>query len=308
MYNFVIFILILAVRQQTAESARTTAHVLFQPQTPVSLADSYLTVDIAVPLPKLLNVDLRPIYKFSSKLQQLEQKTWKSSQFCNNSEISALLQHHFDGVISSIQTEYERAEKERTKLVKEVASFVNQTITLQRQRRSPLLFAMGAATAITLEPLLEKAGCRLLSIFGLCESSKRKMEQLEGRLHYLESRMVHLHNEEKESIQVMASSSLKLHEDTRKVLNYSKDDFEILQTWRCFKKQWKKYNKPKPVIIEGLTFLCMPFAPKVQLTTYRGLSMLCTVSCKYKHYICWNRETCLLQALECYPKEHCQPH
>ena len=126
MYYFVIFILILAVRQQTAESARTTAHVLFQTQTPVSLADSYLTVDIAVPLPKLLNVDLRPIYKFSSKLQQFEQKTWKSSQFCNNPEISALLQHHFDGIISSIQTEYERAEKERTNLAKEIASFVNQ--------------------------------------------------------------------------------------------------------------------------------------------------------------------------------------
>ena len=56
------------------------------------------------------------------------------------------------------------------------------------------------------------------------------MEQLEGRLHYLESRMVHLHNEERESIQVMASSSLKLQEDTRKVLNYSEDNFEILQT------------------------------------------------------------------------------
>ena len=213
MYNFVIFILILAVRQQTAQSARTTAHDLFEPQTPVSLADSYLTVDIAVPLPKLLDVDLRSIYKFSSMLQQLDEKTWESSAFCNNTEISSLLQHHFDGIISSIQAEYERAEKERTKLFKEVASFVNQTITLQRQRLSPLLFAMGAATAITLEPLLDKAGCRLLSIFGLCESSKRKMEQLEWRLHYLESRMVHVHNEEKESIQVMARSSLKLHED-----------------------------------------------------------------------------------------------
>ena len=79
MYNLVIFILILAVRQQTAESAKTTAHVLIQPQTPVSLADSYLNVDITVPLPKLFNVDLRSIYKFSSILQQLEQKTWKSS-------------------------------------------------------------------------------------------------------------------------------------------------------------------------------------------------------------------------------------
>ena len=79
---------------------------------------------------------------------------------------------------------------------------------------------MGAATAITLEPLLEKAGCRLLSIFGLCESSKRN----------LESKTVHLQNEKRESILVMASSSLKLHEDTRKVLNYSEDNFEILQT------------------------------------------------------------------------------
>ena len=56
------------------------------------------------------------------------------------------------------------------------------------------------------------------------------MEQLEGRLHYLESRMVHLLNEERESIQVMACSSLKLHADTRKMLNYSEDNFEILQT------------------------------------------------------------------------------
>ena len=97
------------------------------------------------------------------------------------------------------------------------------------------------------------------------------MEQLNGRLHYLESRMVHLHNEERESIQVIASSSLKFNEDTRKVLNYSEDNFEILQTNRGgTSKKWKKYNKPKPVIIEDLMFLCMLFAPKVQLTTYHG--------------------------------------
>ena len=42
--------------------------------------------------------------------------------------------------------------------------------------------------------------------------------------------MVQLHNEERESVQVMASSGLKLLEDTRKVLNYSEDNFEILQT------------------------------------------------------------------------------
>ena len=49
-------------------------------------------------------------------------------------------------------------------------------------------------------------------------------------MHYLESRVVHLHNEERESVQVKASSSLKLHENTRKVLNYSEYNFEILQT------------------------------------------------------------------------------
>ena len=46
----------------------------------------------------------------------------------------------------------------------------------------------------------------------------------------MESRKVYLHNEERESIQVLASSSLKLHEETRKVLNYSEDNFEIPQT------------------------------------------------------------------------------
>ena len=42
--------------------------------------------------------------------------------------------------------------------------------------------------------------------------------------------MGHLHNEERYSIPIVASSSLKLHEDTRKLLNYSEDNFEILQT------------------------------------------------------------------------------
>ena len=204
----------------------------------------------------------------------------------NNPEISALLQHNFDGIILSIQIEYERAQKERTKLVKEVASFVNQNITLQRQRRSQLLFAMGAATAITLEPLLEKAGCRLLSIFARCESSKRKMEKLEGRLHYLELRMVHLHNEERESIQVIASSSLKLREDTRKKLNYSEDNFEILQTnLEVLQKTMEEIQQAQACDHRRSDVLCMPLAPKVQLTTYHRLSRLCTASCKYKQYI-----------------------
>ena len=89
---------------------------------------------------------------------------------------------------------------------------------------------MGAATAITLELLLEKAGCRLLSVFGLCRSAKQKMEKLDGRLHILESRTVHLNDEENESVHVLASSSLKLHQDTKRVLNYTEDNFRKLQS------------------------------------------------------------------------------
>ena len=98
--------------------------------------------------------------------------------------------------------------------------------------------------------------------------------------------MVHLHNEERESIQVMASSSLKLHEDTRKVLNYSEDNFEILQiNLEVLQKTMEEIQQAQACDHRISDVLCMLFAPKVQLTTYHGLSMLCTASCKYKHYI-----------------------
>ena len=157
--------------------------------------------------------------------------------------------------------------------------------------------------------LTGKAGCRLLSIFSLCEASKRKMEQLEGRLHYLESRMIHLHNEERQSIHVMASSSMKLLEDTQKVLNYSEDNFEILETnLEVLQKTMEKIQQTQACDHRGSDISCMTFAPKVRFTTYHGLSLLCKTSCNHNHYIWRNRETYLLQALECYPREYCQPH
>ena len=56
------------------------------------------------------------------------------------------------------------------------------------------------------------------------------MEKLEGRLHNLESGTVHLNEEENESVHVLASSSLKLHQDTKGVLNYTEDNFRRLQS------------------------------------------------------------------------------
>ena len=120
-------------------------------------------------------------------------------------------------------------QKKKKQIIDEVKAFTNQTDLIQRQRRSPLLFAMGSATAITLQPLLEKTGCRLLSVFGICHSAKQKMEKFEGRLHNLESRTVHHNDEENESDHVLASSSLKLHQDTKRVLDYTEDNFRRLQ-------------------------------------------------------------------------------
>ena len=84
---------------------------------------------------------------------------------------------------------------------------------------------MGAATAITLEPLIDKAGWRLLSVLGFCLAAKQKLKQLEVRPHNLESRTVQINDEENESVHVLANSSLKLHPDSKRELNLTKHNF-----------------------------------------------------------------------------------
>ena len=133
-------------------------------------------------------------------------------------------------LISSNRAEYDRAENRKNKIIDEVNIFNNQTDLIQRQRQSPLLFAIGAATALTLEPSEEKAGCRLLSVLGLCHNAKQKMERMEGRLHNLESQTIHLNDEENEMFHVLASSSLKLHQDTERLLSYTDPNFRRLQS------------------------------------------------------------------------------
>ena len=97
--------------------------------------------------------------------------------------------HHFDDLVSSIEKECGRAQSKRNWQMDELRIFSNQTDLIQRLRQSPVLFAMGAATAIT----SEKVVCWFLSEFG-CQSAKQKTEQLECRLHNLESQTVHLNN------------------------------------------------------------------------------------------------------------------
>ena len=107
------------------------------------------------------------------------------------------------------------------------------------------------------------------------------MEQLEGRLHYLESRMVHLHNEERETIQFMASKSLKLHEDTRKVLIYSEDIFEILQTnLEVLQKTMVEIQQAQACDHRRSDVFMHAFCARSAIN-----KVLCTASCKYKHYI-----------------------
>ena len=230
MFNFWIILLAIAVRLQTILSGKFSAHVVLQPQIPVSLTDAYKTIDTVIPFPRQQGLELQNVFQFTTVLQEVEKKTWGGSKSCNNQELSLLLQHQFDNLISSIKTEYGRAKRRRNQIIDEVKTFSNQTDLTQRQRRSPFLFAMRGAAAITLEPLLETAGCRLLSVFGLCHSAKQKIEKLEARLHNLESRTVHLSDEENESGHVLASSSLKLHQDPKRVLNYTEDNFRRLKS------------------------------------------------------------------------------
>ena len=150
MFNFWIILLANAVQLQTILKGKSSAHVLLQPQIPVSMTDSYKTVDIVMPFPRQLNLQLQNVFQFTTVLQEVEKKTWVGSKFCNNQELSLLLQHYFYDLISSIKPEYGRAERKRNQIVDEVKNFTNQSDLIQRQRRSPLLFAMGAATAITL--------------------------------------------------------------------------------------------------------------------------------------------------------------
>ena len=193
MFNFWIILLAIAVRLQTILSGISSAHVLLQPQIPVSLTNSYKTLDTVILFPRELGLELQNVFQFTTVLQEVKEKTWIGSKFCNNQELSSLLQHHFDDLISSIKTEYGREERRRNQIIDKMKAFTNQTDQIQRQRRSALLFAMGVATDITLEPLLEKAGCRLLSMFSLCHSAKQKMQKLEGRVKKSRKRGVKLH-------------------------------------------------------------------------------------------------------------------
>ena len=168
---------------------QSSAHVLFHPQTPVSLTDSYKTVDIVINIPRQLNVELQKVFQFTTVLQELEKE---SSKLCNNQELNLLLQHHFDDLISSIKAVFGKAERRRNQITDEVKIFTNQTDLIQLQRLSLLLFAMGALTAITLIEIVRKnrlqtsLSAKVLTVFGHCHSSKQKMKQLEER-HNVES-------------------------------------------------------------------------------------------------------------------------
>ena len=160
MFNLRILRIAIAVRSQTVLRGKSSVDVLFQARTFVSLPDFSKTVDIVISFPRQLNLEPQKVFQFLTVLQEVEKKTWSSSKFCNKPKLSLLLQHHFDDFISSIKTEYARAEKRRNRIINEV------------------------------EPLLERAGCRLLSVFGLCHSAENKMEQYECRIHNLESQTV----------------------------------------------------------------------------------------------------------------------
>ena len=88
MFNFWIVLLAIALRLQTILSGKSSAHVLLQPKIPVSLTDSYETVDIVRFFPGQLDLELQDIFQFTTVLKEVEKKTWVGSKFCNNQELS----------------------------------------------------------------------------------------------------------------------------------------------------------------------------------------------------------------------------
>ena len=225
MYKITLAVILWTTLVAEAYPKTTTAHAAFLTDLPVSLSDSYQILNIAVPLPMKFSVEIDSLLNFTHTLQKLEETVWsKTGHFCNQPEISAMLRGNQQELVKTIMVEHERAENLRLQLIDEVEDFVNRSAIHHRERRSPLLFALGAATAITIEPLIEKAGCKLLSIFGLCHDSKSKLENLHTQLHNLETTVVDLDSEHKSFVHVVASSSQKLHEDTQRVLNYTDEN------------------------------------------------------------------------------------
>ena len=135
---------------------------LFQPQIPIVLANSYLTVDFAIPLPRMLNFDF-----ISRKKLQIRQQS--------GIENSAAVQTICLNLIRSDRKPM-KSNSRRS------AFFVNMTVILTKHVQPFPLFEMAAATAITLEPLLTKTSCKLLSVFVLCHRVKPKKTQMDGGL------------------------------------------------------------------------------------------------------------------------------
>ena len=143
---------------------RTQSSVAFIPKTPIAEADSIDIIEIAISIPQVLDLNWDAISNFSQTLAEVERQVWAESSegFCKSKKLNGMLEHSQDLLIDNIKRQTLDLNRERATLISDVKAFVNSTH--ESNRRSVTLFAMGAAAALVLEPMVKKTACKVLDL------------------------------------------------------------------------------------------------------------------------------------------------
>ena len=138
-----------------------------------------------------------------------------------------MLEHSQDLLIDNIKRQILDLNRERATLISDVKAFVNST--QERNRRSVTLFAMGAAAALVLEPMVKKTACKLLSTFHLCHDSEYKMSEIKTQLHQNKHTLLNLSGLTKTAVHILADENSRRQRNIAEVLNYTSGNFGTLE-------------------------------------------------------------------------------
>ena len=138
-----------------------------------------------------------------------------------------MLEHSQDLLIDNIKRQTLDLNRERATLISDVKAFVNSTH--ERNRRSVIFFAMGAAAALALELIVKKTACKLLPIFRLCHDSEYKMSEIKTQLHQNKHTLLNLSGSNKSAVHILADEKSRRQRNIAEVLIYTSGNFEMLE-------------------------------------------------------------------------------
>ena len=120
---------------------------------------------------------------------------------------------------------YFRDRSKRTQLLRDEKIFANSTKLLNSKRSSITLLPAGAAAAFVLEPKLEKAACKMLSIFIFVRAQTKKMRRIATHLNHMNYKLNHLSSHTDDTIHILGNENLKQQEQMKTILNYTAGNF-----------------------------------------------------------------------------------